>query len=420
MRMHPTVLSRRLHSFLGESDVLQAARAAGFGQRNRKCTPVLFFWTLVLGINGQARRSLSSLRRFFISISGRTITSPAFQKRFTAEAAEMFRRVFERLLEKSLRHTSRALPPKLRRFRDLLSIDSTAFALHDKLARYFRGCCVAGSQAVARVSVVFGLSDHRLRSAQITPGRVSETRFFPVSSRLANHLLLFDLGYFSLQRFRALQAVGAHFVCRLWKGANPVILDVHQGASTRRKYVGRKLKSVSFRGPWVDLDVHLGKEHERVWLRLVGAWNEETRRYHYYLTTLPRETFGPGDISETYRLRWQVELLFKELKSVCRLTHIPTRRPTGVLCLIYASLIVHLLSRFLAWLLMRKRPWQYSPMKWTLFLLNFAWRIARDIVEQSDRKLQKTLEEVAFGARRECLRERGGSTRVYGVSRSGA
>lgn len=415
MRLHPTVLRHRLHAFLHDSDVLRAAADAGFGQRNRKCTPVLFFWTLVLGINAQAQRSLSSLRRFFVSITGRTITSSAFQKRFSGEAAEMFRRVFEGLLEKSVAASSRVLPPKLRRFRDLLSIDSTVFPLHDKLSRHFYGCCCPGNRATARVSVSFGLSDHRLRAAEISPGRVSEVHFFPISEKLRNHLLLFDLGYFSLQRFRDLQAVGAHFICRLFKSANPVIEQVHQGGVRRRHYVGRKLRQVSFRGPWVDLDVALGHKGRQVRLRVVGAWNQQARGYHFYLTTLDRRTFGPGDVSETYRLRWQVELLFKELKSICRLAQIPTRKPAGVLCLIYATLIMHLLSRFLGWLLMRKRPWHYSPVKWTLFFFHFARKLARDTVRKQTRQLEETLAEMARSVTVECMRERGGASEVYGA-----
>ena len=48
----------------------------------------------------------------------------------------------------------------------------------------------------------------------------------------------------------------------------------------------------------------------------MGSWNEEAQYYHFYLTTLPRETFDPGDISEIYRLRWQVELLVLQLDDV--------------------------------------------------------------------------------------------------------
>ena len=37
------------------------------------------------------------------------------------------------------------------------------------------------------------------------------------------------------------------------------------------------------------------------------------------VTNLDRDLFSPADIYQIYRLRWQVELLFKEWKSYCNL-----------------------------------------------------------------------------------------------------
>jgi putative transposase len=415
MRLHRTVLSQRLHAFLGEEEILAAAGRAGFGERVRKCPPLLFFWTLVLGVNGQAKRSLSSLRRFFMSITGCTITSAAFQKRFSDPAAQMFKALFERLLEKSLSDRRRPLPPKLRRFREILAVDSTAFSLHDKLAKHFRGYKSMGTRAMARISVQFGLSDHRLRRADVSSARLGEGRFFKITRGLRNHLLIFDLGYFKIARFRALQRVGAHFVSRLQEGVNPLILAVHAGHRRGRSIVGKKLRSVSLSGPWIDLDVRVGTGSNSVEVRLVGAFNEQEQRYHFYLTTLPRKTFGPGDVSEIYRLRWQVELLFRELKSVCRLTHIPTGKKAGALCLMYAALIVHLLSRFLGWLLMKKRPWDFSPETWTLFLFNYAWAMARAIVHRQRHRLEGLLRELRSAAPVECMRASRGRGGVYGA-----
>lgn len=416
MRLHRTVLTRRLHAFLGEHEILSAAARVGFGERVRKCPPLLFFWTLVLGVNGQATRSLSSLRRFFMSISGRTITSAAFQKRFTDPAAKMFKDLFETLLEKSLSGRPRPLPPKLRRFREVLAVDSTAFSLHDKLAKHFRGYKSVGTRAMARISVQFGLSDHRLRRADVSSARLGETRFFRVTRDLRDHLVIFDLGYFKIARFRALQRVGAHFVSRLQEGVNPQILAVFAGHRKGRAIVGKKLLSVSFTGPWIDLDVRLGQGSNSMPVRLVGSFNEEEEKYHLYLTTLPRKTFGPGDVSQAYRLRWQVELLFRELKSICRLTHIPTSKKAGALCLIYAALIVHLLSRYLSWLLMNKRPWHYSPETWTLFLFNYAWALARAIVHRESRRLEELLQELRSAAPVECMRASRGVRGDYGAA----
>ena len=151
-------------------------------------------------------------------------------------------------------------------------------------------------------------------------------------------------------------------------------------------------------------------------VRLVGSFNEEEQKYHLYLTTLPRKTFGPGDVSQAYRLRWQVELLFRELKSICRLTHIPTSKKPGALCLIYAALIVHLLSRYLGWLLMKKRPWHYSPETWTLFLFNYAWALARAIVRRQRWRLEELLQELRSATPAECMRASRGVRGTYGAA----
>ena len=412
---NPTVLARRLHSFLSDEDIARAACEVGFGSRVRKCPPVVFFWTLVLGLNSEAKRSLSGLRRFFVSITGRSISSAAFQKRFTSKSAAMFERIFKRLLERGLAGARTPLPRRLRRFRDILAVDSTAFPLHDKLAKHFRGYRSKGTKAMARVSATMGLADHRLKTADVSSGRRSETRFFRVTKKLAGLLVVMDLGYFSIQRFRDLARVGAHFISRLKKGTNPKILAVHQGSSRPGRMVGKRLKEVRFRDRFVDFDARLGEGTNSILVRIVGLWNDEEGHYHFYLTQLERRSFGPADISEAYRLRWQIELLFRELKQVGRLSHIPTGKKATALCLIFASLIVHLITRHLGWLLMNKRPWQFSPVTWTSFVLTYAWGIARALVSGDEQGLSSLLKEVRKSAPRECMRASRGKAEVYGA-----
>ena len=74
-------------------------------------------------------------------------------------------------------------------------------------------------------------------------------------------------------------------------------------------------------------------------LRVVGCFNPETEKYHCYVTTLPPESFSVEEITSLYSLRWVVELLFKFLKSSCRLDHVNTGDPDALRTLIYASLL---------------------------------------------------------------------------------
>ncbi len=60
-------------------------------------------------------------------------------------------------------------------------------------------------------------------------------------------------------------------------------------------------------------------------------------------TSLDAETFPAEEVLAAYRLRWQIELAFKRLKSLLNIDDIRTRTDTGTRCWLYAHLIVALL-----------------------------------------------------------------------------
>lgn len=81
--------------------------------------------------------------------------------------------------------------------------------------------------------------------------------------------------------------------------------------------------------------------------RVVGVWNEEAAKYHLYVTNLPAAEYSAADIAQLYRARWEVELLFKELKSTYNLDQVPTSNPVAVQALILVALISLVVSRVL-------------------------------------------------------------------------
>jgi len=100
----------------------------------------------------------------------------------------------------------------------------------------------------------------------------------------------------------------------------------------------------------LDLDVKLvdrnvvdGKRRTVI-ARLVCVPTEGEDRY--YLTTLPRSTFTPSDIAELYRIRWEVELFFRNWKGGVRMDHVHRlRNPTSLAVAVTASMLAALLSR---------------------------------------------------------------------------
>ena len=79
--------------------------------------------------------------------------------------------------------------------------------------------------------------------------------------------------------------------------------------------------------------------------RLVGLLNEDENEYHLYFTNLPRKEYSAPDIAQLYRARWQVELLFKELKSPFRLDEIITTKPYIIEALVIMAAISLMISR---------------------------------------------------------------------------
>ena len=78
---------------------------------------------------------------------------------------------------------------------------------------------------------------------------------------------------------------------------------------------------------------------------MVGDRDTDSGEYHLYLTHGPVDRLAAEDIQTTYALRWQVELLFEELKSHSRLDETPSQRKEVVETLLYAAILSLTVSR---------------------------------------------------------------------------
>jgi len=59
-------------------------------------------------------------------------------------------------------------------------------------------------------------------------------------------------------------------------------------------------------------------------------------------TSLPKRGYSAKAVLAAYRLRWQIELAFKRLKSLLHIDHLPTRTERGSRSWLYAHLILAL------------------------------------------------------------------------------
>jgi hypothetical protein len=87
----------------------------------------------------------------------------------------------------------------------------------------------------------------------------------------------------------------------------------------------------------------------------------ETREYAKYVLIFTTERSSPASvILDWYRLRWQVELAFKRLKSLVQLGHLPKHDAHSSRVWLYGKLLVALLTQKLIRLGRTFSPWGYS------------------------------------------------------------
>lgn len=93
--------------------------------------------------------------------------------------------------------------------------------------------------------------------------------------------------------------------------------------------------------------------------RQVQPQTLEFARYVIVFTTFPAAEFSGSEVLEWYRLRWQVELVFKRFKSLAELGHLPKHNDESAKAWLYGKLLVALLVEKLIGHAIAISPWGY-------------------------------------------------------------
>ena len=86
----------------------------------------------------------------------------------------------------------------------------------------------------------------------------------------------------------------------------------------------------------------------------------EFARFVIVFTTLPARDFPGAEVLQWYRLRWQVELVFKRFKSLAQLGHLPKHDDRSAEAWLYGKLLVALLVEKLIGHALAVSPWGYD------------------------------------------------------------
>jgi len=337
----------------------ELGREVGFIKRLRSVVASWFVWAVVLSRFGHGHPGFEQARDWYTKLTGRRVWPRPFQMRFKqAEAVDVFRHAFARAVEPWRTHRPRPSHVLGRRFPDVVAVDSTLMQVADSLAPVFPGARAAAASLKVLLSIsVFGALPI---AAEIVAGHRHDMQLFPELTLFRpGTLLLFDKGFIAYERLRHIARAGLHYLCPMRLNGNALIVGVHHAPKAVRRAIAaapdglwlRDLLSEKKRiTKRYDLRVLIypkttrAGDHSAVATRLVivpGPHGEQRP----YLTTLDAAEWTPPVLTELYRLRWQIELVFKELKQDLSLERLPSKDAHAVQIFAWASLIALAVSR---------------------------------------------------------------------------
>lgn len=212
------------------------------------------------------------------------------------------------------------------------AVDSSSITLKDVAKRAFPGTF---TDASIKWHVCFDILSGMMGWFQLTSGKVHDSKCFPDINSLRGELIIFDLGYYNFSLLYALENSGCFFLSRLKSGAVIHISEVICGLS--RDVIGTilPLNLTDNKGDIIEILTEKTHNKQPFVFRVIGFWNPTEECYHWYISNLKA---AASLIYPLYRLRWQIELIFKACKSSLNANEIPSGNTNIIESLLLASI----------------------------------------------------------------------------------
>lgn len=307
-----------------------------------KISPLAFVVSLVFCHLGDSKTfSLEAIRRHMKAQLNQDISRSAFWERLSRDRLKKYlKAVVAELMSRM--STSALIGTELLRslgVGGIWLVDSSSISLWDGAKAAFPG---TRTEAGIKWHASFNLLTGVMNWFKLTPTSRHDRKCFPAIESLNGVLVIFDLGYFDYGLLFSIQQVGGFYLCRLKSNASLCIKEVVQGLP--KKHIGKSLLSIKFKRKRTDIiEIKAEKRHDGNLLncRVIGFWNPVERSYHWYMTNLKVDAFI---IYPLYRIRWQIELIFKGCKNSLNANQITSNNKNIIESLLLSSLVAQLAS----------------------------------------------------------------------------
>ncbi len=242
-------------------------------------------------------------------------------------------------------------------------VDSSSWDIDSRLSDILPGSGGSASSANCKTQTFYEYKSGEISLFELTPGTNPDNKYTKqIPAKInPNDLLLADLGYFCLNTFNEIIRKGAFFISRFKLGTCVWDAETQKPIELKRVLMGVK-------GNAYQMEVKIGADEEtRVGCRLICLRvkeevankrrmriKKEAKRkgripsaqslaladWTIMITNVSEKWIPSEMLWRVYAIRWQIELLFKQLKSVLQVHHSNTGNEYRLKCETYGKLIM--------------------------------------------------------------------------------
>ncbi len=356
-------------NFFNEETIDQIAKEIGFSVR--KTSAIVFLGIFTFGLIQKANATLVQLcgiaKRILPSLN---ISPQGLHKRINQSAVDFLMRMFAMSLSLSIDKDEK-LVPLLESFGRVHLLDSSYLTLPEGVAKLFAAPGGSGSKAGAKIQLMIdyktGNFSHLWLTDALTP---DQNQMHVAQSHIdRGELLIHDLGYFSQDALLNLVEAGAFFLGRFQ--TQTALYTITECGEYKRLSLWEILKQTQ--QPVREISVCLGANAHLLCRFIIqslpDAEVEKRKRelrarakkkgktlskeklalcgWNLYVTNVDAHVFPACVVPHIYSIRWQIELVFKAVKSHLGFELIAGKREARICCQLYGRLIILVLSLFL-------------------------------------------------------------------------
>lgn len=416
-------LSARLSEIFSKEVLEDIACETGLIQRKRKFSAERFLRMLLFDYLEYSSPSLQAHSIKLHQDESVSLSKQAIDKKFSEASLKFIEKLVELLL--SRQQLKGLIPSKLLSvFSSIKVMDSTEFKLPDRFATAFPGYSAGNAPACAAIQLEYDVLSGRVHYLSLGSARQSDKTVADIrmDSIAAGDLLLRDLGYYSLDSYVEIEQRQAFYVSRLKFQA--AIYSSSPGSSPLNWTALLQQCRQSADG-YVDQWVYIGKQQQHR-VRLV-AWeippeaaqarlrkkqskkgklrkeDEVWSKLNVFITNIDGTVMDGRQLYHLYKIRWQIELLFKTWKSILDIRSVHNMKSNRLKCYLYSKFIWILLSQDITSLAQVVRWHHYkeliSPYKCMAILKSMALKIRNAIGGCRERLKQWLIETIALVAK---------------------